>query len=349
MTTKFPVCALLFLALNLSAQVASHAPTGVKPAMAPMAPTAPMAAPMVISDKPVAKVNGAVLTDRDLLREMYSIFPYAKQHGGKFPKAEEASIRKGALEMIIFEELVYQAAVKTKLTIPETRISQALAQYKGSFHSPDEYQQYLKIEMQGSEQRVRDQIRRSMMIDRYLKLEVEDKSAVTPQEVRAFYDKNAAKFTQPERFAFQSISIMPPIKPTPDQAAEAKKLAAAALEQAKKTKSAEEFGLLAEKISQDDFHVDFGRHKPTARKELPPQVVAALDHMKLGGVSGLIQIESAYTIIRLNEHIPAGKQSFASVKASVATDMQKAKYEHLRSGLDKKLRANAKVEIMQGS
>ncbi len=53
--------------------------------------------------KPVAKVNGTVLTDRDLLREMYAIFPYAKQHNG-FPKAQEAGIRQGALEMIIFEE-----------------------------------------------------------------------------------------------------------------------------------------------------------------------------------------------------------------------------------------------------
>ena len=37
-------------------------------------------APLQVSDKPVAKVNGAVLTDRDLLREMYTIFPYAQQH-----------------------------------------------------------------------------------------------------------------------------------------------------------------------------------------------------------------------------------------------------------------------------
>jgi hypothetical protein len=42
-----------------------------------------------VSDKPVARVNGAVLTDRDLLREMYAIFPYARQHNG-FPKAQEA-------------------------------------------------------------------------------------------------------------------------------------------------------------------------------------------------------------------------------------------------------------------
>jgi hypothetical protein len=70
-----------------------------------------------VSDKPVARVNGAVLTDRDLLREMFAIFPYARQHNG-FPKAQEASIRQGALEMIIFEELVYQEAMRRKLTVP---------------------------------------------------------------------------------------------------------------------------------------------------------------------------------------------------------------------------------------
>ncbi len=80
----------------------------------------------------MARVNGAVLTDRDLLREMYAIFPYAKQHNG-FPKAQEAAIRQGALEMIIFEELVYQEAVRRKLTIRAgatpacgSRVSQAI-------------------------------------------------------------------------------------------------------------------------------------------------------------------------------------------------------------------------------
>ncbi len=37
----------------------------------------------------------------------------------RFPKAQEAAIRQGALEMIIFEELVYQEAERRKLTISE--------------------------------------------------------------------------------------------------------------------------------------------------------------------------------------------------------------------------------------
>ena len=91
-----------------------------------------------MSDKPVARVNGAVLTDRDLLREMYAIFPYAKQHNG-FPKAQEAAIRQGALEMIIFEELVYQEAVRRKLTISADDLNRAEADFRKQFNSPDEY------------------------------------------------------------------------------------------------------------------------------------------------------------------------------------------------------------------
>src|SRR6266480_1307882 len=59
--------------------------------------------------KPVLRVNGQVLTDRDVLHEMYTLFPYASQHNG-FPKSMEGEIRKGATDMLIFEELVYQEA-----------------------------------------------------------------------------------------------------------------------------------------------------------------------------------------------------------------------------------------------
>ena len=104
MKYRLPICGVLAVAVSAaSAQVASHAPTAI--ASTGSAQTSPLQ----VSDKPVARVNGAVLTDRDLLREMYAIFPYAQQHNG-FPKAQEAEIRQGALEMIIFEELVHREA-----------------------------------------------------------------------------------------------------------------------------------------------------------------------------------------------------------------------------------------------
>src|SRR5215468_2653993 len=67
--------------------------------------------------KTVARVNGTVLTDRDLLREMMTIFPYARQHGGKFPASMESDIRRGALDMLEFEELVYQEANRRNVKV----------------------------------------------------------------------------------------------------------------------------------------------------------------------------------------------------------------------------------------
>ena len=345
MRYQLPICTLLLVALSAaSAQIASHAPTTVANPTTSQAPALQVSAPQV-SDKPVARVNGAVLTDRDLLREMYAIFPYAQQHNG-FPKAQEAAIRQGALEMIIFEELVYQEAMRRKLTIPPERLNRAEADFRKQFNSPDQYQQYLQAEMHSSEQQLRQQMKRSLLIEQLLKNDVADRSAVSLAEVKAYYDKNPARFEVPEAFSFQSISVVPPLKPTAAQAKEAQKHAEDALRQAKATTSYQNFGLLAEKISEDDFRVNMGDHKVVGRDKLPPLVVKALLAIQPGQVTGLIQIESAYTIIRLNAHTAARKKSLKEVKADLQMELQKSKYEKLRSGLAQQLRAKAKIEVV---
>jgi len=334
------ISALLAMTLSAaSAQVASHAPTVITNA------ASAQTSPLQVGDKPVARVNGAVLTDRDVLREMYTIFPYAQQHNG-FPKAQEATIRQGALEMIIFEELVYQEAERRKLAIPAEKLNRAESEFRKQFNSPDQYQQYLQTEMRGSEKQLRQQMRRSLLIEQLLKTDVELRSAVTPAEIQAYYTKNAAKYSQPESFSIQSISIVPPLKATPDQEKEAKKKAEEALRQAKATKSYQEFGLLAEKLSEDDFRVNLGDHKVVGADKLPPQVVKTLQPMQSGQLTGLIQIETAFTIIRLNVHTPPRKKPLSEVSNDLKTELQKSKYEKLRSNLAKQLRAQAKIEMV---
>ena len=156
MKQQLCIAALLCAALSTaSAQVASHAPTAMK-SMAnttgSIAQTAPLdSSIMQVTDRPVVRVNGAVLTDRDLLREMLQLFPYARVHNG-FPKAQEAELRQGALKMIEYEELVYQEAERRKMTIPVARINRAAAEYQAKFASAEEFDEYLKSEMGGSMQ-----------------------------------------------------------------------------------------------------------------------------------------------------------------------------------------------------
>jgi peptidyl-prolyl cis-trans isomerase SurA len=328
---------LLLVALGAArAQVASHAST--LDAKTPASQSQP-------TGKPVARINGVALTDRDLLREMFAIFPYARQHNG-FPKSEEAEIRKGALEMIVFEELVYQEAERRKMTVPPAKLNRAAADLRARFNSSEEYQQFLQTEFKGSRPLLLKKIRRSMLIEALLQAEVQNKSAVPPAEVRAFYDKNPARFETTESFTLQTITILPPAKPTAEQLANARKRAEEALRQAKATKNYEEFGLLAEKISEDDYRVNMGEHKPAERAQLPPPVLQAVLALQPGQVSDLIQVEQAYTIIRLGAHNAAGKKKFADVKEALQKELKKKKTNQLRVELDRKLRKSARVELL---
>jgi len=321
------------------AQVASHAPTVFTPSPA-SAPVQKSPAPAL---KPVARVNGVVLTEADLQREEYTIFPYARQHNG-IPKDLEPQIRDGALKMIVFEELVYQEAQRRKMTIAAAKMQQAEMEFRKQFATPDEFNALLLSEFHGSQDQLREKIRRSLLIEALLKTEVDDKSTVTPAELRAFYDKNPARFEHPESFTFQTISVLPPANATADQLKEGRVRADKALLQAKATKTAEEFGLLAEKISDDDYRVMMGQHKPVPIDQLDPQVVKALQAMKPGDVSDVIQIEQAYTIIRLGEHMPAGRAKFEEVRAELEKELRQSKTNQIRAEFDKKLRQNAKIE-----
>lgn len=344
---RFKLCAITLViwgALAAGAQVVSHAPTHLAPPANAALPPAKLAT-LQVTGKTVVRVNGAALTDRDLVREMFAIFPYAKQHNG-FPEGLEPQIRKGALDMIIFEELVYQEAKHRQMTVPPARMARAEKQFRAQFPDQETYEQFLKAELNGSRQVLREKIRRSLLIEALLTAEVVDKSRTTLAQARAFYDRNPAKFEREELFHIQSISILPPANASADVLKEARRRAEDAAKQAKAAKTYTEFGLLAERLSDDDFRVNMGDHKPCGRDKLPPEILKAVSAMKPGQVSELVQLGSAYTLFRLEGHTAAGRVPFDEVKGQVQSDLQKEKVEQLRSGLGQKLRKGARIETL---
>ncbi len=334
MKCRFAGYGIVTLALAAGAQVASHAPT--------IAPPVPAAA---ANEKPVVQVNGTVLTESDLMREELTIFPYARQHGG-IPKDLEPQIRQGALRMIVFEELVYQQAVREHWTVQPPKLREAEAAFRKQFATPEEFHEVLTQQFKGSSELLQQKIRRSILIDEFLQKEVEEKSAVSLAEAHAYYVRHSDEFQHPETFTFQTISMLPPQNATAGQLKEERTRAEHALEQARATKSAEAFGLLAEKISEDDYRVMMGQHKPIPVDQLAPQVVTALRAMKPGDVSGLIQVEQVYTILRLQAHAPSGKDSFIDVKQQLQKKLEQSKRETLRTQLDRTLHQNAKIQTM---
>jgi hypothetical protein len=256
----------------------------------------------------------------------------------------EADIRKGAMQMILFEELVYQQAERQKMTIPQARLDQALIDFRKQFPNQDAYDSFMKTEVGNSKQILLMRVRRSLLIDKMLKLNVTDKAAVSDVELRTYYDHNPERFRISDSLSLQTISLLPPPNATPEQLKALKTRAGDALAQAKKTTDYNGFGLLAEKISEDDYHVMMGDHQIVDKTKLPAEILKAAGSMKDGQVSDLISVGEAYCIVRLNAHVPAGMQKFDAVRVNLRKQLQQTKVEQLRSVLGKRLRAGAKVE-----
>jgi peptidyl-prolyl cis-trans isomerase C len=335
MNSKLSLGVLIIVAtLAATAQVASHAPTAQSANAATVSPAA----------KAVVRVNGSVLTDRDLAREMLNVFPYAKQHGGKFPKDSEPEIRKAALRNLEFEELTYQEAKRRGLAVAPTKLNQAVKDFRAQFESEALFQQYLKAEQKGSVEELRDKIRRAILIDMVLKSEVENRAKLTDAQLRAFYDKNPERFRKPDSVSIQTITIAYGDNPSPTDKQKARQKAEDALKQVKSTKDYDGFGQIAEKVSMDDWHVMMGDHKWLHRGRMPEPVEKVVFAMKAGEVSGIIDSGDSFCIARVNGREDSHPVGFNEVKVRLKQDLEKQKKDELRATFDQRLRKTARIE-----
>lgn len=341
---SYVLTALALSAVGL-AQVAplasSHAPSVKVPAKS----TAAVSPAKGTTAKPAVRVNGAVLTEIDVVREMYSIFPYARQHNG-FPKDLEPEIRKGAVDMIVFEELLYQEAKRRNLAIAPERLAKAEKNFRAQFPDKPTFDQYLRTECNGSQQVLKEKIRRSLLIDTMLKTEVEQKSVVTAAAAKTYYEKNPKQFEHGETVAIQTISIIPPENAAKEVREEAKKKIQSIARLGKAAKTSRDFGLIAEQLSDDDWRTKLGDRGTVDISKLPPEIVKAARALKPGQVSDPIAVDRAWVVIRLNAHTAAGKTPFDGIKSKLQSELQKQKRVEIRAALNQKLRQGAKIEVL---
>jgi parvulin-like peptidyl-prolyl isomerase len=142
----------------------------------------------------------------------------------------------------------------------------------------------------------------------------------------------------------QTISLIIPDHSNAQQEASVRKRAEDALQQAKKAKNYEGFGMLAEKFSEDDWRVMMGDHQSVTRDKMPPEVAKVAFALKPGEVSDLIRAENSWCIVRLNSHEQPHQATFDQVKASLKKELVASRIDTLRSTLHQQLRKKARVE-----
>ncbi|MFB3814940.1 MAG: peptidyl-prolyl cis-trans isomerase [Terriglobales bacterium] len=291
----------------------------------------------------VARVNGAPLFERDLQVQVKALFPYYSVHGGQVPVTAQAEIRQKALDRLVLEELVYQEAKRRGVKVSPAQVNGRIAAARNKAASAQDFRRSI-IATYGSEREFRRYAERALLIETLWEREVSRASQPSAADLLKTYREHRRDYTLPEAVKLQTISFQVAEKASAAEREQVRKRAEEVLRLVKATSSAESFGALAAKHSQDDWRVMNGDHGWVHRGTVEASLESAFA-MRPGQVSDIVTTSFGFHILRVNDYRPARQLSFAEARATIRKALQKERETQLRQRFEQQLRREAKVEV----
>jgi peptidyl-prolyl cis-trans isomerase D len=153
---------------------------------------------------------------------------------------------------------------------------------------------------------------------------VEKQVSVSDAEIADFYNKNQKRFATEEKRTASHILITTKRDAKPAEVAAAKAKAEAVLADVRKNPA--DFAKIAKAQSQDPGSAELGGDLGTIEKgTLVKPVEDAIYALKDGEVSNLVQSEFGYHVIKLTSIKPASQKSLDEVKPEIAAELKKQK------------------------
>lgn len=288
---------------------------------------------------PVARVNGVAIPAADLQKALnaFSKSPSAAQ----VPPGKEKETQQFLLNQMLGGELMYQVAKATPAKDLDKKIEDAMGKLKTRFKTNEEFLQGLKD--QGlNEKDLRELIRRNMIIENHIEQVIVPKQVVTDAEVKEFYDKNPETFTQQEQVRASHILITLDAKATDADKKKAKEKIEGLLKQAK---AGADFAKLAQENSGCPSSKQGGDLGYFGKGQMVKPFEETAFAMKPGDVSGVVETQFGYHIIKLTEKKAAAKIAFDEVKAKITDSIKRKKVSEAINATLEDAKKKAKIEI----
>jgi len=295
------------------------------------------AAPKPLPD-PIAQVNGVPIAAADLQKAYKALS--TNRGGAQVPAGKEQEARQFVLNQLIAAELMYQLAEKTPVADLDKKIDAAVARLKGRFKTEEEFRTGL-AQQDLSEKELRELIRRNQVIENHIEQTIASKVKISEQEVRAFYDNNPETFTMPEQVRASHILIM-----VDQKAAEAEKQKARAKadDLLKQVKAGADFAKLAQEHSGCPSSKQGGDLGFFGKGQMVKPFEDAAWSMKPGEVSGVVETQFGYHIIKLTEKRAQDKMPFDALKARIEESLKQRKIGEQVTALMEAAKKSAKIQ-----
>lgn len=281
------------------------------------------------ADDIVARVNGTELTKKDLEAEVDRLIPRITFHKN-VPEEKRKFYYERALEDLVNKELQYQDAVARGIKPEKEKVDAQMQRMRERFKSEDDYKAALDKEGL-TQEKLRLMVERDMLIQAVTAKTVTEPSQISDSDLKNFYDKNSARFKQPEGVKLKLISVKDEKK---------------AQDILARIKSGDDFGTLAYTMSEDSYRVKSGDIGYMHKGRMLPEIEAAAFKLKEGEVSDIIKAGDFFFIVRLEDKKPEQQMSFDEVRGKLEKELEQERNRELMEKWIAALRAKAKIEVM---
>ena len=251
-------------------------------------------------------------------------------------------LRKEAMDLLIEQELVIQAAEAKGIEVAPEEIDAAVAEVSAPFKTPEEFN--YRIESEGyNADSYREHMRRMIAAAKYLDGVRADAMNVSDEELEAYYRDNEIRLTLPEQVRVRHILLSWKPLGKPDDKAALYEQMNVILE---KARNGEDFAELAREYSDDSTRVDGGDVGLFHRGQMVPAFEAAAFSLQPGEISDIVETPFGLHIIKLEERKQARLLPLDEVREQLREHMIKEKLDVVVAEETARLREQAKVEIL---
>jgi len=323
-------------AATSGAQPASAQAAG-QPGAQPAVPQPPKPMPAQLPDV-LARVNG-----EDVKKVDFDLFIKNMELAqGPIPAERRDEVMRGVLDRIITFTVLEQEAKTRNITVADTEVDARIGQMKQPYPNDETFQKALAARNMTLD-RLRNDTRNGLIVDKLLQGEVGSVPGASDNEAKDFYAKNPDKFSQGE--SVRASHILVKVDEKADSAT--KKKARAKIDSVlKRAKAGEDFAALAKANSDDGSSQQGGDLNYFGRGQMVPAFEQAAFSLKPGQVSDVVTTQFGYHIIKVTDHKAAGTVPLEQVNDRVKqylTDQKKQqKADEFIAGLKQK----SKIEVL---
>lgn len=275
----------------------------------------------VFYNKTVAVADGIKVNQKEV--DVYMNFLKSQDTNGELPTDEESlkSLEANIIDSLIVMKLLENYAEENDITVTSEEIEEQMEAVLGNYSSEEDFETALKS--MGINRKFLEDYFRSQLFSNRIYNIVTANVSVTDDEVRQYYDDNkTTQFLVPERIeASHILAIFPWVEDGSGETQEGRDEALAKIEMVQeRLNEGEDFAEVARQYSDDTTSAENGGELGfISEGQMVEEFDKALFTLDVGEVSGIVETEYGFHIIKATGYEKEYIQEFSEVEEAIDT------------------------------